>query len=82
LVLDQAEAFYYQNIEHLEEVLKSVNKFPKKLTDLNDISRIKEVYADKLAPYLRQTIVVQKFRNMDLDYITSEYCQTSLFGNI
>lgn len=82
LILDQAEAFYYQNIEHLEEVLKAVNKFPKKLTDLNDISRIKEVYADKLAPHLRQTIVVQKFRNLDLDYITREYCQTSLFGNI
>jgi U3 small nucleolar RNA-associated protein 25 len=69
-------------MEHLEEVLKAVNKFPKQRQDLNDISRIKDVYSDKLAHHLRQTIVVQKFRNLDLDYVVSSFCQTSLFGNL
>lgn len=53
LVLDQAEAFYYQNMEHLEELLKSVNRFPKKLQELNDISRIRDIYADKLGLHVR-----------------------------
>ena len=32
LVLDQAEAFVFQNMEHLDEVLQSLNQRPKKLT--------------------------------------------------
>ena len=44
LVLDQAEAFIFQNVEHLEEILKLLNRTPKKLSDLNDISRIKDLY--------------------------------------
>jgi len=43
-VLDQAEAFVFQNLEHLEELMKLINRTPKKLQDLNDISRIKELY--------------------------------------
>lgn len=43
-MLDQAEAFVFQNLEHLEELMKLINRTPKKLQDLNDISRIKELY--------------------------------------
>ena len=43
-MLDQAEAFVYQNIEHLEEILRVINKRPKKLQDMNDINRIKDLY--------------------------------------
>lgn len=32
VVMDQAEAFQFQNMEHLEEVLKALNQRPKKLT--------------------------------------------------
>lgn len=32
LVLDQAEAFVFQNMEHLDEVLTALNLRPKKLT--------------------------------------------------
>lgn len=45
LVMDTAEAFAFQNMEHLEEVLGSLNLKPKKLTQLNDITRLKEIYA-------------------------------------
>ena len=44
LVFDQAEAFGFQNPEHLEELMKVINKTPKKLSDLNDITRLKETY--------------------------------------
>ena len=44
LVLDQAEAFAFQNPEHVEELMKVINKTPKKMSDLNDITRLKETY--------------------------------------
>lgn len=44
IVFDQAEAFVFQNPEHLEEILRVVNKRPKKLSELNDITRLKEIY--------------------------------------
>ena len=59
LILDQAEAFVFQNVEHLEELIKVINKTPKKLSDLNDISRIKDLYTangvngEKLPKYVR-----------------------------
>ena len=78
LVLDQAEAFVFQNMEHLEEVLQSLNKKPKKLTQMNDITRLKDIYTHNLgtkpavngattySQLFRQNIVIQKFRNIDL----------------
>ena len=48
LILDQAEAFVFQNMEHLDEVLQSLNQRPKKLTQINDITRLKDIYAHKL----------------------------------
>jgi hypothetical protein len=59
LVFDQAEAFVFQNVEHLEELLKLINRTPKKLSDLNDISRIKDLYTgttpngEKLPKFVR-----------------------------
>lgn len=44
LILDQAEAFVFQNCEHLEEVLRVLNRTPKKLSGLNDITRLKDIY--------------------------------------
>ena len=68
LVMDQSEAFIYQNLEHLEEVLKALNQRPKKLTQLNDISRLFEIYTEKpakqhsmYAPLFRQTLSIHKF---------------------
>ena len=80
LVLDQAEAFVFQNVEHLEELIKVINKTPKKLSELNDISRIKDLYTangingEKLPKFVRQNIFISKFRNIDLDYILDSYC--------
>jgi len=48
VVLDQAEAFVFQNMDHLDEVLACLNLKPKKLTQLNDITRLKDVYSHKL----------------------------------
>lgn len=56
LVLDQAEAFVFQNPEHLEELLKVINKTPKKLSDLNDITRLRDIYTQetpKMSKFIR-----------------------------
>ena len=78
----------FQNVEHLEEVIKVINKTPKKLSDLNDISRIKDLYTangangEKLPKYVRQNIFISKFRNLDLDYILETYCSQNVYGSI
>ena len=82
LILDQAHIFMYQNTEHLEEVLKSTNKVPKSLDILNDINRIKDIYLEKLGKHFRQSIIVQNFRSMDIDYIIKEYCSVNYRGSI
>ena len=84
-MLDQAEAFVFQNPEHLEELLKVVNRQPKKLSGLNDINRIKDTYTTdeaKLAPYLRQNIIVQKFKSNDLEFIYQMHCNKNILGSI
>lgn len=58
LVLDQAEAFVFQNLEHVEEVLKALNKVPKKLTQLNDITRMKEIYSAKVPRNVKYESVI------------------------
>lgn len=96
LVLDQAEAFAFQNVEHVEEVLKALNKAPKKLTQLNDILRIRELYSIKApkapsgfaagvtqyAGLIRQNIILQKFKSLDLECAYSEACNQNVFGSI
>lgn len=86
LVFDQAEAFVFQNPEHLEELLKVVNKTPKKLSDLNDITRLKDLYTapypKQLPQYTRQNIIIQKFKNSDMEFIFNTYCNQNLFGSI
>jgi hypothetical protein len=57
-----------------------VNKTPKKLSELNDIGRIKELYTsngpngEKLPKLIRQNILISKFRNLDLEYCLDTYC--------
>ena len=56
LVFDKAEAFVFQNPEHLEELMKVINKTPKKMSGLNDITRMKDIYthqSPKLPKFLR-----------------------------
>lgn len=66
--------------------MKVINKTPKKLSDLNDITRLKEIYTCegslKLPKYVRQNIILQKFKNTDLDFIYDQYCSQNVFGSI
>lgn len=83
--MDQAEAFMFQNPEHLEELLKVVNKHPKKLSELNDIMRLKEMYTStktKWSKHIRQNIIVQKFKSQELQFIYSEFCSSNILGSI
>lgn len=86
LVVDSAEAFVFQNLQHLEEVIKILNKRPKKLAGLNDISRLKNMYTDDrmgyLPKYFRQNIVVQKFQNQEMNFIFDTNFNTNVFGKI
>ena len=65
-------------MEHVDDVLQSLNQKPKKLTQINDITRLKDIYthnkigggvntrAKTYSQVFRQNIVISKFRNIDL----------------
>ena len=82
VILDQAETFLYQNMEHLEEVLKSTNKMPKSLDILNDINRIQDIYLERIGKNFRQSIVIQNFRSQDLDFVTKQFCNVNYAGSV
>lgn len=84
VMLDQSEAFLFQNPEHLEELMKVLNKQPKKLSGLNDIMRLREAYSNtanrKWPVHIRQNIIIQRFKSQDLQYIYQEFCNKNAFG--
>ena len=47
LVLDKAEVFQYQNLDHLEKVMESVNLYPSRPDNLGDIRWIEQRFLDK-----------------------------------
>lgn len=63
-------------------MLKSTNKVPKSLNILNDITRIQDIYLERLGKNFRQSIIIQNFRSMDMDYIIKQYCSVNYAGSI
>ena len=76
-------------MEHLDDILRVLNQKPKKLTQLNDITRLKDIYAHKLpnsqtpyARHFRQTITITKFRNIDMQAALDQHCSYNAFGRV
>jgi hypothetical protein len=59
-----------------------MNRTPKKLVGLNDIMRLKDIYANQNHKQIRQNIIVQKFKNSDLEFIYDQYCCNNIYGAI
>ena len=59
-----------------------MNKTPKKLVGLNDITRLKDIYANQKHKQLCQNIIIQKFKNTDLEFIYDQHCNQNIFGQI
>lgn len=81
LMLDHAHLFLYQNIDHLEEILKNVNELPTKTEGLTDINRIMNVFLDNKAKLLRQTIFLTKYTSLELGYLFKT-ASTNYFGRM
>lgn len=60
LVIDQTEVIAMQNWEHLERLLESINRIPKKAHGC-DFSRIRSVFLDGQARFARQSLVFSRF---------------------
>ena len=80
LLVDFSEVFIYQNIDHLEEVLGILNKIPKSNQNIVDINRIKDNYKDNYSIYLRQTIFVSHFKNIELEFLIKNNCKNIFQG--
>jgi len=74
-----AHMFLYQNLEHLEEILKQLNKLPTKMEGLTNINRIMDLYLDKKGELLRQTVVLTKYKALELNYLL-KVCGTNYMG--
>lgn len=80
LLVDFAEVFTFQNISHLEEVLQVVNQLPKSNSNIVDINRIKDNYKDNYAKYLRQSIFVSHFKNLEIEMLIKNTCNNVFNG--
>ncbi len=81
LLVDFAEVFTFQNISHLEEVLEVVNQMPKSNANIVDINRIKDNYKDNYAAYLRQSIFVSHFKNLEIEMLIKNSCKNAFSGS-
>ena len=68
VILDSSETLLMQNVEHLETLFSSMNLFPERTRE-TDFSRLKTVYADGKAKYLRQTIIFSEINSVLLQKI-------------
>lgn len=80
LLVDFAEVFTFQNISHLEEVLQVVNQMPKSNANIVDINRIKDNYKENHAAYLRQSIFVSHFENLEIEMLIKNTCKNAFNG--
>jgi len=80
LLVDFAEVFTFQNIIHLEEVLKVINQLPKSNSNIVDINRIKENFKDNYSVFLRQSIFVSHFKNLEIEMLIKNNCKNIFKG--
>jgi U3 small nucleolar RNA-associated protein 25 len=73
LIVDQADVLQFQNIEHLKELLKSMNKIPSK-NQGTDFSRAREWVLQGWSKYYRQSIIMSEHNDPELKSIFHKYC--------
>jgi len=74
LLIDFAEVFMHQNVDHLEEILTFMNKIPKNNKNIVDISRIRDNVKDDQLQYLRQNIIISHYKSLELEMLIRKYC--------
>lgn len=80
LLVDFAEIFTFQNISYLEEVLNVINQTPKSNGNIVDINRIKDNCKDNYSCYLRQSIFVSHFKNLEIELLFKNFCKNIFQG--
>eukprot|EP01022_Parablepharisma_sp_SALTPOND_P026521 TRINITY_DN64322_c1_g1_i1.p1 TRINITY_DN64322_c1_g1~~TRINITY_DN64322_c1_g1_i1.p1 ORF type:complete len:1202 (-),score=108.17 TRINITY_DN64322_c1_g1_i1:4294-7899(-) len=81
VLLTSAHLFMYQNVDHVEEVLKNLNELPTKTDGLTNINRIMNVFLDKKGKQLKQTIILTKHASLELNYLFKA-CGTNYMGRV
>jgi U3 small nucleolar RNA-associated protein 25 len=72
-VLDAAEAFSMQNIEHLQLIFNEMNRIPTESHGA-DFSRVREWVLNDWSRYYRQTIILSGYMNPDLNILFNKSC--------
>lgn len=75
LLIDFAEIFMYQNIEHLEEILSFMNKIPKNNQNIVSINRIKDSVKNNNLQFLRQNIIISHYKSLEIEMLVKRFCK-------
>lgn len=72
LVIDQVDAIFMQNWEHLEKIVTHCNRIPKKPHGC-DFSRVRSAFLDGNARLTRQSIVLSRFAFPELNALLNNH---------
>ncbi|EPX71739.1 U3 associated protein Utp25 [Schizosaccharomyces octosporus yFS286] len=71
-IIDQADALYMQNWEHIEAIFDEINNLPREAHDC-DFSRVRPWYLDQQSKYMRQTVLFSQYNALDINSFFSHY---------
>lgn len=72
-IVERAHVIYMQNWQHMDEIMKVMNKIPRHKDMTNDINEIREYYFENLSKFYRQNIIYTEYKFAELNSISSRY---------
>ncbi|KAI3631966.1 hypothetical protein MIR68_009802 [Amoeboaphelidium protococcarum] len=74
LVVDGADVISMQNWDHLLHVFKHLNWKPSNFNQDIDFARVKHLYLDGNAKYVRQNIIISRYQFPELNALCNRHC--------
>ncbi|KAI3648064.1 hypothetical protein MP228_005918 [Amoeboaphelidium protococcarum] len=74
LVVDGADVVSMQNWDHLLHVFKHLNLKPSNFNQDIDFARVKHLYLDGNAKYVRQNIIISRYQFPELNALCNRFC--------
>lgn len=73
LVMERCQIIQFQNWQHIEEILKVMNKIPRHKDMTSDINEIRGYHFEGLSKFYRQNIIHSEYKFAEINSIASRY---------